>query len=233
MVIAGADGCKAGWAVAVDRGEGASAFLRIVDRLESLFADRDAPDLLTVDIPIGLSDAGPRDCDVMARRRLGRRGSSVFPAPIRPVLQATDYADAQRIRREVEGKGMSKQAWAIVPKIAAVDVFLRERRHGAEHVREVHPEVCFFVLAGRRELAAGKKTEAGRSERKRLLAPVFGDVVEQCVRERDRKQCAADDVIDAFVALWTARRIRDGLATVLPGNDPPRDRFGLPMEMVA
>ena len=53
-----------------------------------LFAQIPAPAVFSIDIPIGLTDSGPRQCDIQARRLLGaRRGTSVFPAPIRPALK--------------------------------------------------------------------------------------------------------------------------------------------------
>jgi hypothetical protein len=45
-------------------------------------------------------------------------------------------------------------------------------------------------------------------------------------------EVADDDILDAFAALWTAERIAPGEAVTLP-EVPPRDRHGLPMEMVA
>jgi predicted RNase H-like nuclease len=78
-------------------------------------------------MPIGLPERGPRACDLEARRLLGPgRASSVFPAPIRPVLVATSYDDACQIRLQVEGKKLSRQAWVIVPKIREVDDMLRD-----------------------------------------------------------------------------------------------------------
>jgi predicted RNase H-like nuclease len=44
-----------------------------------------------IDIPIGLTASGPRSCDLEARRLLGPRRSSVFPAPAREVLRAWSY----------------------------------------------------------------------------------------------------------------------------------------------
>jgi predicted RNase H-like nuclease len=39
-------------------------------------------------------------------------------------------------------------------------------------------------------------------------------------------------LLDALVALWSAQRVHSGQHECLPA-DPPRDRFGLRMEMVA
>jgi predicted RNase H-like nuclease len=142
--VIGVDGCASGWIAASRDARGA---------------------IIAVDVPIGLLECGARDCDVEARRLLGVRRSSVFPAPIRPILAATSQADASRIRRSVEDKGVSIQTWAIVPKIVEVDGFLRADEARREIVREVHPEVSFFFLNGERPMSAAKRKAVGQAER--------------------------------------------------------------------
>jgi predicted RNase H-like nuclease len=50
--------------------------------------------------------------------------------------------------------------------------------------------------------------------------------------ERRRLECHADDILDAFVALWTAERISCGVAISIPAA-PPLDAHGLRMGMMA
>ncbi|MBP1156496.1 putative RNase H-like nuclease [Paenibacillus sp. PvR052] len=79
--------------------------------------------LLLIDMLIGLAAATePRRCDVLARQllKLGR-ASSIFPAPVREVLTASDYVDANALQRRVSGRGLSRQSWALVPKIRSLD----------------------------------------------------------------------------------------------------------------
>jgi predicted RNase H-like nuclease len=230
--LCGADGCRAGWiAITEDLNTGVLSW-EVSSSLEAL-ASASAAEIIALDVPIGLPDRGSRDCDVAARRLLGPgRGSSVFPAPIRPLLEATCHSEACAIREAVEGKRLSIQAWAIVPKVLEVDRAMRSSSQLRGRVREVHPEVCFFHLASRRPMQQAKKTREGREERLRLLRPEFGPAVEDALADHRHLGCAVDDVIDAFVGLWTARRAWDGRAITLPAL-PPRDRHGLPMEMVA
>jgi predicted RNase H-like nuclease len=187
---------------------------------------------VAVDVPIGLPGHGPRDCDVRARRLLGVRRSSVFPAPIRPILAARSQADASRIRRRVEGKGVSIQTWAILSKIVAVDSFLRADATRRHIVREVHPEVSFYFLNGERPMSAAKTKVAGRAERLSLLREWSGEAVVNALASRRELGCKVDDVMDAFVALWTAERIASGSAVSIPPQ-PPLDAYGLRMEMLA
>lgn len=74
-----------------------------------------------------------------------------------------------------------------------------------------------------------KKSPEGRSERRNLLAREFGARALDETRSRHtRREVADDDLYDAFVALWTARRIHAGIAKCFP-ESPPRDSAGLPM----
>jgi predicted RNase H-like nuclease len=126
--IAGADGCTAGWVVvSKDLGTGVVSW-RFAESAEAMALAEPRPEILAVDILIALLESGARPCDVMARKRLGTvRGSSVFPAPVRPVLAATSCTQACRIRQDADGKKMSKQAWAIVAKVREVDSLLQKR----------------------------------------------------------------------------------------------------------
>jgi predicted RNase H-like nuclease len=53
--------------------------------------------MVAIDIPIGLTETGEaRTCDIEARRLVGLRRSSIFPAPDRRILQmaVTNYVEA-------------------------------------------------------------------------------------------------------------------------------------------
>lgn len=173
---------------------------------DHIAASTPAPAVIAIDVPIGLLDVGSRRCDRDVRRLLGRRSASVFTAPIRPLLTAASYAEASAIRRTVEGKGLSVQAWAIVPKIREADDALRADPALRGLVREAHPELCFAFVDDGRPLTHAKKTADGKAQRVAVLR-------------------------DAYAAVWTAARVARGEAVTVPA-EPPRDRFGLPMEMV-
>lgn len=230
MRAAGADGCKVGW-VCVAREAGGGVDACCVETAAELIALTPRPDALAIDVPIGLLDEGTRHCDREARRLLGPRRSSVFPAPLRPVVAAGDWAAACEVRTRIEGKRMSRQAWGIAPKVREVDELLRCDPTLQSWVREVHPELCFMAWSGRPMMHAKKKA-GGREERQRLVDEYFGPTAFGDVRARFARKCVADDdILDAFAALWSAERLLRGEARVLPAR-PPLDAFGLAMEMV-
>ncbi len=117
-IVAGIDGCPGGWLM-VSREMG-SAEAEI--RLEPAWpADGLCAAVVCVDMPIGLMDAGPRECDILARRALGRaRGASVFPAPNRPMLGLATWEQANAWGKS-RGRGLSRQSWGLMDKIRELD----------------------------------------------------------------------------------------------------------------
>jgi predicted RNase H-like nuclease len=225
--VAGADGCRAGWVVAVlhPPGAGPRLDLTVVPSIGPVVDDVAAGRLaaLAVDMPIGLPESGPRACDVAARRTLGPRRSSVFPAPVRAVLGTATYAEALARSRAASGRGLSKQAFNLVPAIAELDAALTPARRAG--VVEAHPEMAFARLAGA-PCAHPKRTAEGRAERLALLAAAgLGDL--STVR---LPGSAPDDVLDAAVLTLTAARAHAGTADRL--GDGTLDARGLAMEVV-
>jgi len=230
-VLRGVDGCRAGWIC---------ASLGVLTGEISQFVYEDACALLAgsagsitaIDIPIGLPDRESRRCDVEARQILGPRASAVFPTPMRSALEAENYVAACEASFEACGKRLSKQSFAILPRIRAVDAMLRETEELRNAVYEVHPEVCFYFWNSERPMDHPKRSGAGFLERYRLAAEVFPRAFESIRSAIPRRDAADDDILDALAALWTAQRIRLGTAARLPAA-LEFDRFGLPMRMLA
>lgn len=230
--VCGIDGCRAGWLALFKDLDTGSVRWRLLPTAWELSAAVSETAATGIDIPIGLPDRGARLCDREARRLLGRgRASSVFPAPIRPVLPALSYEEACDLRSRIEQKKLSHQLWNIVPKIREVDEALRTDASLQSKLREVHPELSFYALAGERPMRYNKKTQAGRDERLRVLEPVFGRQPITTPAERRAMGSAEDDVLDAFAVLWTAERIVRGVARTIP-TLAPLDSEGLRMEIV-
>jgi len=234
MILAGADGCKSGWIVAYRRLDSGEIGTLTIAAVAELFRELRDPSLVAIDIPIGLTEHGARFCDVAARQRLGpTRGTSVFPAPIRPVLTASSYAEANAMSQQIQSLGISQQAWAIYPKIREVDTLLQSHPELRERIVEIHPEVSFCHWNGGVPIVAGKRTPEGAVIRRALLDAHFGaSAFGEARLQHSRADVADDDIADAFAALWTAERIARGESVSYPA-DPPRDAAGLPMRIVA
>ena len=210
------DACRQGWvAVRLDhRGRFGEAVLH--RELESVVAQAGEA-LVAVDIPLGLTRQEWRECDRIAAGRVGRRSSSVFRIPPRPVVETADYAAANALCRELTGSGLNFQAHGLFAKIREAD---RIRGAGAGRLYEVHPELSFRTMAGA-PLSAAKKNWNGQAERRRLLANE-GIVLPDDLGEAGR--VPADDVLDAAAAAWSAHRIAAGRSSCLPEHTQLDDR---------
>jgi predicted RNase H-like nuclease len=220
MRLFGLDGCKQNaWVVAESDLDFREIHFRIEADLQPLFDQALRGEAVAVlDVPIGLSDS-PRECDVAARKLLGRRGgSAVFRPPCREALGAATYEDAVAVNRaHCDGVGIAQQAFHIRERIKAVDDLMTpEHQQG---ILEGHPEVCFVVLNGGRPLQAGKKSAEGIAERLALLrgagVPEFDPLSERIRLGRSRVE--VDDIIDAAVMRVTARDVALGIAQSLTG----------------
>ena len=212
MAVLGVDACRSGWIGIVLGDDGAVSGAYATD-VATLVARAAELTVVAVDMPIGLPDSGRRAADVLARTVVGPRWQSVFLVPVREALRETTYAAAARRSRELTGNGVSRQAYALRPRLFEVDEWVRST---ATRVIEVHPEVSFATLAGT-HLPYGKKSWAGASLRRALLA-AEGIVIPEDLGEAG-EEAAVDDVLDAAVAAWSARRYASGIARSYP--DPP------------
>lgn len=214
-LIAGVDGCRAGWVVVTEH----DAFVR--SDFPAVVAALPPDAVIAVDIPVGLLETfvpGGRDADRAARELLANQRSSVFSAPVRRAFGATTLREAQ-----TRGCRMTLQALKIMPKVEEVDSSMSPILQ--HRVFEVHPEVSFRGMNDQRPLQSKKSRRGGRDERHALLIGV-GITVPTRPRAGEKE----DDLLDACAALWTARRIAAGTAERVP-DAPPVDGRGLRMEI--
>ena len=227
MTTLGVDGCRGGWLGISHNSK--SMDWQLATSLGALLSSTRASRIF-IDIPIGLSTTGHRECDTAARRKLGRGfSSSVFTPPARASLGAQNYPDANTLNRTHSGKGLSKQSYYLFPKIREADEWLQASVGSPLQVREAHPEVAFMAINGA-PLQHKKKTVAGFNERLELLARLDVEVAQladNILATTRRREIAADDVLDAccLALMPLAGRLR-----TLPAQ-PTRDACGLAMEI--
>ena len=238
-LVAGVDGCPAGW-IAVLRDMAAARPARVV--VTSRFADLLAlgPAAIAVDMPIGLPERigpGGRGPETALRPHLGARQSSVFSVPSRAAVYAPDYREACVLAAATSDppRKVSKQAFFLFPKIREIDELLRA--DGALHGRvfESHPEGVFMTLNGGAALSEPKKVKgrcwpAGMALRRTLLsgAGIGPDLLGMA----PPRGAGEDDLLDAIACSVTAGRIVRGEARSFPER-PGVDAFGLPVAIWA
>jgi predicted RNase H-like nuclease len=235
-LIAGVDGCKAGWIAAIAPADDiARPLIRVVARFADLLDGPDAPALIAVDMPIGLPDrivGSGRGPEQAVRPLLGGRQSSVFSIPARAAVEADDYPQCCLLALAASDppRKVSKQGFHLFPKIREIDALMRGRPDLASRIREVHPELAFRLMKGA-PLAEPKKVKgaawlAGLAERRTLL--LREGVGEAAMTGPSPRGAGMDDLIDALAGLVAASHIAAGRGLPFP-NPPLRDSHGIPV----
>ena len=229
LTVAGLDGTKNGWVVALWSGPGTTARLTSISDIQALNGLKEQAQAIAIDVPIGLLDkakAGGRVCERETRKLISRK-SSVFSSPVRGALKAEDYAQACKINQQSsdDAIGLSQQTFHIIPKIKEVDGYLQQ--YSQEGVFEVHPELCFHLMSPG-TVKESKKKLGGRIERENALTAAGFIGVSKLVKSANAHGAKADDVLDALAAAWTAWRIAANEAVRYPAV-PVYDGKGLDM----
>ncbi len=246
-VLAGIDGCKAGW-IAVVGEEGAAPEVRLFAGFAEMLAELPGDAVVVVDMPIGLPDRvgrGGRGPEALVRSHLGQRQSSVFSIPSRAAVHAEQgpfrsvdewYAAHRRASAVARAtsdppRAVSIQAFGIFSKIREIDRLLIERPELRLRVFESHPELAFWSLAKQSPMTKPKKIRGrinpeGMKERRDLLvsegmpAALFEPPVPRGAGE--------DDLLDAAAMQLVAARIARGEAMSFP-SPPLVDGHGIPV----
>ena len=206
------DGCKGGW-VAVALEDGAFAGSWVVRSVADLHDDPAV--VIGVDTPLGHAGENRRQADVQAKKLLGPRQVCVFHAPAPAALLESSFERANAVNRAAISIGLMKQAWELKPWI--LDATAAWSRT-PNRIYEVHPEVSFSALNHHEAVPVGKRKPEGEAVRRDLLVRagvVVGDPPRQAFI-----RAAPDDLLDAAVAAWSARRIANGEGVCVP--DPPQ-----------
>lgn len=243
--LAGVDSCPKGWIAVFVRPSGQEGLTRVFSRFSEILAAPEAPALIAVDIPIGLpqrAGQGGRDAERSARSLLNRRRPSVFSVPSRRAVYAEvgpfenlHEKEAARKRASIISEETSEpprkiamQSFAIFPKIREVDQTVQSKP--PQRIFEIHPEIAFWLMNGRSEVAEPKKTKSGAEIRKQLL--IKWKLPANLVHGDTPKGANRDDLLDAIACAAIARRLHTDDARPLP-NPPPHDELGIPMAIWA
>ncbi|UCE05327.1 MAG: DUF429 domain-containing protein [bacterium] len=231
MKFIGIDGCFKGWFI-ISINHDRNFDFNIFDHIDAVWQEYKNSSLILIDIPIGLPHWRYRLCDVEARKVLGKRGSSVFPAPSREAIHQPDYESACKVNQKILGKKLSIQVWNISSKIKQTDDLLCNDEQVRHRIRESHPEICFWALASGKPMVYNKKTDPGIKERLSLLKninPRSEKIYFEAIQAFRRKDLARDDILDAMALAITASSPTETISTI--PEHPERDLKNLPMEI--
>lgn len=219
----GLDGYKKGWvAVSIDAQE-----KRRFELLESNTPPHVAAMMVMIDIPIGLPQSGYRGCDKAARLLLKGAQSRVFIGLRRPLFDYLDDYPAANQWAKRDGMGLAKQAFNILPKIAAIDAIMTPARQ--ESFRESHPELVFARLNSGTPLPS-KHGADGLRARRDLLAQHGFDAIDRWLDQLRGTGAKPDDLLDACVLALAACEAATGQARRVDCPEV-RDAKGLRMDI--
>lgn len=192
----GLDGFRFGWVAAWidDRGDHGFDYSPGLTRLLTLPHAR-----AMIDMPIGLKPSGYRCCDKEARKLIG---PAVFLGARRDLWKFSDMGAANREYKEKSDKGVSCQLWNIREKMKEVDGFMTPEKQ--ETIREAHPELIFWNLAGEVRLKP-KTSQQGRKQRIELLQGRGFTKIQRWLTLRYGTGIGRDDLIDACACAVAAR----------------------------
>jgi predicted RNase H-like nuclease len=222
--IAGIDGCRSGWLVVEACPDLRDANFRIAPNWNAIASDAQ---VIAVDMPIGLSRDGVRQCEVAARKIISPHGSRVFKTLPRGTLKFAqkDWRFANQWAKARGFGGISKQIWAIRPKIIEID---RAIAPGMQRrIHEAHPELAFARLNKGRPLES-KHTAEGLAARKHLLQRAGFTKLDDWLQRLRGSGAKADDLLDSCVLVLTARNLLQRRAKFVPPI-PETDSRGLRM----
>lgn len=247
----GVDWDSGGW-IAVGYPEVGDPGVATYCTFEKLWQEhRDTAERVVVDIPIGLcgtsdapdgciehGDSLSRQCDHLARKLIGPRSSSVFPAPCRAAVDAAvddaSHSELSEINRTQTNKGLTQQAVSIIPGVRQVDAVLAEN-DADETVVEGHPEVCFRAFADD-DLQFHKATAQGMATRLEAMASSteyeLGTWRDLADRLADTQAVGLDDLVDGLGLALTAKADSSECHSLPNTDSVPTDANGRPMQMV-
>ncbi len=233
--VVGIDGCMGKWLTVAITESGFD--INLISSIEEVCDKYQNADCIIIDMPIGLAEKiDDKRPDTVLRGKLKGKASSVFNTPCRQAVYENTYEKASEINRNILAKGISKQSYAIIPKIREIDEFLQANNKWKNRLLESHPEFCFAKLNDGLPILENKQTQQGAEIRIELLSeyyPESYEVVEHFKRIAPASlSLKIDDVIDALVLAVTGiMGLNNGFIS-LPEN-PPKDSTGVIMQIVS
>jgi predicted RNase H-like nuclease len=223
--VAGVKPCATGWLVASAKLHGttfAPEEPRVVETFIDVLDQRPAFATIALNAPIGYLEAfqsGGRACDREARALIGsRRGAAIQSAPIRSQVEEGANGTAD---------GLNAISRKLLPRYREVGAEMAPYRQRT--VYEVTSELSFFQLNEDTPLRWSKRSEAGREERRALLAKKIPGG--EGIFDAKLPRVPYSHMLDVAAFMWTARRIFARAGIRIPA-DPVWDEEGLRMEIV-
>jgi predicted RNase H-like nuclease len=228
----GIDGCKGKWvAVCITENKFEVDKFKTINDICSRYLDAD---IYIIDIPIGLvENKSQLRPDMIVKKELGKKGSSIFEVPCRQAVYAADKKTARELNVAILEKSLSEQTLGIAKAIKQVDEFFQDKPQWKNRLLESHPEFCFSKLNNNQPILEHKTSAEGQQKRLEILRKYYSksdQVVEKFLADIPFRK-KTDDVIDALCLAVMGKIILKKELKTNPEN-PMMDDKGILMQMV-
>ncbi len=232
MYFLGIDGCKKGWVIS-KLTSNYSLNIEVYKNLEDIRKLIEGASSTLIDMPMGLPFGLEynRTTDSEARTYLSKRKMSIFSIPCRESIYTNNYKDSLILSRELTGKGFSKQAFYLFPKIRELDRFIQKDINLTNKIFEGHPEISFLRVE--HEPNFSKKTIEGIEERIKIIEkyiPNIQSTLDDVNNRYLKKDVLIDDILDSVILALSLKISTQRGYTFIPTNYL-RDSFGIPMRI--
>lgn len=228
----GIDGCKGKWiAVYINEDFFEVEKFRTINDICYRYPNSDS---YIIDIPIGLvENKSQLRPDMLVKKELGKKGSSIFEVPCRQAVYAEDKRVAKELNIAILGKSLSEQTLGITKAIRQVDEFLQIKPQWKNKLLESHPEFCFLKFNNNQPILKHKTSAEGQYKRLEILRkyyPKTDKVIEKFLADVPFRK-KIDDVVDALCLAVMGRLILERGIKTIP-EKPKLDNRGILMQMV-
>ena len=143
-ILAGVDGCPFGWLCITKDLNNGIIKSQIFSSATELFNQKPQPQLLAIDIPIGLPDAGSRKCDVLHWRLMNEKAVDLSPHQPTPAIMSPEnlgrlLEDYYRLNGWDPVNGFPRQDTLKKLGLEFADSAIEDKREGAT---KTLPESC-------------------------------------------------------------------------------------------
>lgn len=228
----GIDGCKGKWIVVyITENTFEVEKFKTISDICSRYPNSNS---YIIDMPIGLVESKNQlRPDLLVKKELGKKGSSIFDVPCRQAVYAEDKDEARKRNISILGKSLSEQTLGITKAIKQVDEFLQNKSQWKNRLLESHPEFCFSKLNSKQPILERKTSPEGQYKRIEILREYYSktdQVIEKFLTDVPYRK-KIDDVVDALCLAVMGKMILEKGVKTIPEN-PMVDSKGIIMKMV-
>lgn len=208
--------------------------MTVLQRDELLTQSTDESTIWVTNLPLGLEEVEIwRPCDQKLRKLLDDSdGQWVVPPPVKLLLTAPSFVEANMLYLEQVGQELSVATWALVPGVRRIREWARNQSGLKERLYQCHPERILMNLNGQK-IFQHPGTRRGLRHRLDLLSEhgeVWANLYRDTKEQYRRNEIEEIEILHLLTLAHGAARIAEGEGQTIP-ESPGRDSEGYSMSI--